>query len=1074
MWIVRMALSRPRMIAVMTILIIILGGLSILRMPKDIFPVIRVPVVAVVWTYPGLAPEEVDRRLLRLSEQQITSTVSNVEHIESQALSGTGVIKVYFQPGTDISEAITQIESTSQSVLRSMPPGITPPEILQYDAADVPVIQLAVSSETQPISKLSDLATNVVLVQLITVKGTALSPTNGGMDKLVNVDLDPQAMMAKGVSAQEVTTSIGNQNLILPAGDAKMGTRDYFVRLNNSPTAVDQFNNLPIKVVNGATVYVRDVAHVRDGSSVQVSMVRVNSKPAVLLTVLKNGGASTLDVVDGIKAKLPMIQGLLPKDVKLDLLLDQSVFVRSAITGVVREAVVAACLTGLMILLFLGSWRSTIVVAVSIPLSILTSIVVLAALGQTLNALTLGGLSLAVGMLVDDATVEVENTTRNLALGMPLRSAILISAQQVALPALTSTLAICIVFVPVAFLSGVAASLFVPLAMAVVFAMIPSYILSRTLVTTMMQGMLGNELDLYETLPEGASHNTKSRRNIIWKLHETFEVFFEAIRDVYGRILLWVLMHRAISFAALMGIFGVSACLLPFIGQDFFPSVDSGQMRLHVRVPPGTRLEETGRRFSLIEESIRKIVPPGEIDLMLDNIGIAGGTAYVRGNSGTIGTSDGEIDVGLSETHHSTWNYMSALRKSLQSEYPDTTFYFQPADIETQVLDFGTSAPIDVQVWGPFGNMKVNYMLAKEMQREITQIPGVVDCYIYQVQESPEIMLNVDRTRAAQVGLTQSDVANDLLISLSSSSLLSPSYFLDPSTGFQYVVSAQTPQYKVDSIDRLLATPIVSSLANGQATPQLLSNVATVGRDTTPAVVSEYQINPVFDVFASVENRDLGSVTRDVTRITENLKKGAARGSQVTLNGQAVTMHDSFINMGFGLVFAILLIYLLLTVNFESWVDPMIILMASPGALSGVLWSLFTTGTTFNVPSLMGTIMSIGVATANSILLVTFANEQRFEGKDVLQSALDAGITRFRPVIMTALAMILGMLPMSLGLGEGGEQNAPLGRAVIGGLCMATCTTLFFVPIMYTVLRRKAPVQISDNFDDDPLLPLGQ
>ena len=719
-----------------------------------------------------------------------------------------------------------------------------------------------------------------------------------------------------------------------------------------------------------------------------------------------------------------------------------------------------------MILLFLGSWRSTIIVAVSIPLSILFSIVVLAALGQTLNALTLGGLSLAVGMLVDDATVGVENTTRNLSGGMGLVPAILLSAQQVALPALTSTLAICIVFVPVAFLSGVAASLFVPLAMAVVFAMLPSYLLSRTLVNTMLQAMVVNELDLYEPIPEGVSHDTRSRRNIIWKVHEKFEVIFEEARDVYSRLLRIVLDHRGVSIVALSILFIASACLIPFIGQDFFPSVDAGQMRLHVRVPPGTRLEETGRRFSMVEESIRKIVPSGEIELMLDNIGIVGGTAYVRGNSGTIGPADGEIDISLTESHHSTWDYMSRLRKTLQAEYPDATFYFQPADIETQVLDFGTSAPIDVQVIGPFSNMAADYAVAKNIQRQVTQIPGVVDCYIYQVQESPEIMLNVDRTRAAQVGLTQSDVANDLLISLSSSSLLSPSYFLDPATGFQYVVSAQTPQYKVDSIEQLLATPIVSSLANGQGAPQLLSNVASVGRDTTPAVVSEYQINPVFDVYASVENRDLGSVTSDVTKITGKLKKGLLRGSQIKLNGQAVTMHDSFVNMGFGLLFAILLIYLLLTVNFESWVDPFIIVMASPGALSGVLWMLFATGTTFNVPSLMGTIMSIGVATANSILLVTFANEQRIEGKGAMEAALAAGATRFRPVIMTAAAMVLGMLPMSLGLGEGGEQNAPLGRAVIGGLCLATVTTLFFVPIMYTLLRRTAPVLLSDTLDD--------
>ena len=1126
MWIVRLALNRPRMIAVMAILIFILGGLNITRMAKDIFPQINVPVVAVIWTYAGLAPEEVDRRVLRLSESAITTTVSNIEHIESQALSGTGVIKVYFQPGTDISESITQIESTSQSVLRGMPQGITPPEILQYDAADVPVVQLAVSSDSEPVSKLSDVATNVVLPQLITVRGTALSPTNGGADKIVSVDLDQQAMTAKGVTAQDVTTAINNQNLILPAGDAKMGTRDYFVRLNNSPTAIQAFNDLPIKVVNGATVSVRDVAHVRDGSAVQISMVRVNAKPAVLLTILKNGGASTLDVVNGVKDKLAQVRTLLPDDIKLDLLLDQSIFVKGAISGVVREAIIAACLTGLMILLFLGSWRSTLVVAISIPLSIFASIVALGAMGQTLNTLTLGGLSLAVGMLVDDATVEVENTTRNLADGFPLRRAILHSAQQVALPALTSTLSICIVFIPVAFLSGVAASLFIPLALAVVFAMIPSYLLSRTLVTTMMQSLLGKELDLYA--PDAPS-DSPSRRNVIWKVHTFFEHRFEAGREVYRRLLEWTLHHRALTVAGLALFFGLSACLLPFVGQDFFPNVDSGQMRLHVRVPPGTRLEETGKRFSEIENTIREIVPKSEIALMLDNIGLSSGTAYVRGNSGTIGSADGEIDVSLEENHHSTWGYTTRLRAELQKRYADCTFYFQPADIETQVLDFGTSAPIDVQVAGVYANAGKNYELAQEIQRQVSQVAGVVDTYIYQVQNSPELRVNVDRQRAIQVGLTQSDVANNILISLSSSSLLSPSYFLDPTNGFQYIVAAQTPQYKMNSVADLMAMPISTASPTAiqsqtKPAPQLLSNLATVGRDNTPAVLSQYQILPVFDVFASVENRDLGSATADIQKIVARAQKNAPKGTNIVINGQALTMQTSFKQMGLGLLFAIVLIYLLLTVNFESWVDPLVILMAAPGALSGVLWSLFVTRTTFNVPSLMGTIMSIGVATANSILLVTFANEMREERRsgqnkratetghteahntgaepvqaeehaavtpggaaayaapfpsstpapsdekadnhrEVMEAALAAGYTRFRPVIMTALAMILGMLPMSLGLGEGGEQNAPLGRAVIGGLLVATFTTLFFVPIMYTVLRRRYVPPINEDSD---------
>jgi multidrug efflux pump subunit AcrB len=1054
MWLVRLALHRPRSIAVMAILIFILGSLSILRMSKDIFPRIDVPVVAVVWSYGGLAPEEVDKRVLLLSEQAISTTVSNIEHIESQSLPGTGIIKVYLQPGSRVSEAITQISSTSQAVIQHMPQGITPPSIIDYDASDVPIVQLALSSETQPITAVNDLAGTVVVPQVVTVKGAAFSPPNGGMSRLINVDLDPAAMIAHGVTAQQVALAITKQNLILPAGSMKVGARDYVVRLNNSPTAVPDFNRIPVKVVRGATVYVGDVAHVRNGNGVQVSLVRVNGKPAVLITVLKNAAASTLEVVSAIKERLPQIRSLLPADVKLDLLLDQSVFVRSVILSVIKEAITAACLTGLMILLFLGSWRSTIVVAISIPLSILASISILGMLGNTLNTLTLGGLSMAVGMLVDDATVEVENTSRNLWMGYPLRKAILHSAQQVALPALTSMLSICIVFVPVAFLSGVAASLFVPLAMAVVFAMIPSYLLSRTLVTTMMQAMLGSELDLYKPLPDGQT-TSKSRRNPIWKVHRWFDAYFENIRELYGRVLRWALHHRSASLGVIGGFFLLSLTLLPFIGQDFFPTVDAGQIRLHVRVPAGTRLDETGKRFSEIEENIRTIIPPKQLALMLDNIGLANGVSYVRGSSATIGSADGEIDISLAKEHAPIDEIMARMRKHLGSAFPDCTFYYQPADIETQVLDFGTSAPIDVQVLGNYSDYKANYALAQEIQRRIRTLPGIVDTYIYQIPNNPELRLNVDRSRAMQLGLTQADAAGSILVSLASSARVAPTFFLDKKTGNSYSVTAQTKQYKIDSVDKLMATPISApNLAAGQTTPNLIGNLVTVGRDTTPAIVSEYQILPVFDVFASVDGRDLGSAARDVTAVVDEAKKLAPRGTRIAIAGQVQTMRTSFRQMGFGLLFAIVLIYLLLTVNFESWIDPLVILMAAPGALCGVLWGLFSTRTTFSVPSLMGTIMSIGVATANSILLVTFANERREAGVDVLTAAEEAGYTRFRPVIMTALAMLLGMLPMSLGLGEGGEQNAPLGRAVIGGLCVATITTLFFVPIMYTVFRK--------------------
>jgi multidrug efflux pump subunit AcrB len=1054
----------------MAIAILLMGALYIVNMAKDIFPAINVPVVAVIWTYNGLAPIEMDRRVIRLSSAFLTTTVNNIEHVETQSLTGTGIIKIYFHPDTEISEALAEISTTSQAVLRQMPPGISPPSIIQYDASDVPIMELVMSSDTESITQIVDISNTVIFPQLVTIRGASFSPTQGGTQRIVSVDLDQAKMTARGVTAQDITTAIGSQNLILPAGDAKMGQTDYFVRLNNSPTAVEDFNDLPIKMANGATVYVRDVAHVRNGAPPEISIVRVNGKPAVLLTLLKNGGASTLDVVERLNAKLPLIKSLLPKDIKLDTLLDQSIFVRAAISGVVREALIATALTGLMILLFLGSWRNTIVVAVSIPLSILCSIVTLGALGQTLNTLTLGGLALAVGMLVDDATVAVENTTRNLSEGLPLRPAILVSAEQVALPALTATLSICIVFAPVVFLAGVARSLFLPLALAVVFAMIPSYILSRTLVTTMMDAMLGKELDLYSPEEPGKEGASPSKRGIIWRIHEHFERHFEAVRDIYRHLLDWTLGHRALAGLLLLGFFLGSMILMPFIGQDFFPKVDAGQMRLHVRVAPGTRIEETEAKFSAIEESIKREIPKSELELMLDNIGLISGEAYVRGNSGTLGNADGEIDISLAEDHHSTWDYQARLRRTLSREYPDCTFFFQPADMPTQVLDFGTSAPIDIQITGNFPDVLTNYANAQAILAKTQRVSGVVDAYIYQVQNAPELMVNVNRQRAIQMGLMQADVANNVLISLASSILLSPSYYLDPDTGFEYTVAAQTPQYQLDSVDQLLSTPVSSvTSTSAQSTPTLLNNVATITRDTTPEVFSTYNLLPVFDVYASVENRDLGGATADVEKIVEQAKKHLPRGTQISVNGQAETMRTSFIELGGGLFFAIVLIYLLLVVNFESWVDPLIILMASPGALSGVLWGLFVTRSTFNVPSLMGTIMSIGVATANSILLVTFANDQRHEGRDAVQAALEAGFTRFRPVIMTALAMVLGMLPMALGMGEGGEQNAPLGRAVIGGLGVATFTTLFFVPIMYTVMRRRQPVAISGI--DMPISP---
>ena len=1059
MWIVNLALARPRTVAVMCLLILIFGVLSIFRMPTDIFPTIDIPVVTVVWSYGGLAPEEMETRVVNVSERSYTTTVGNIEHIESQSLAGISVIKLFFQPGTSISQAVAQVASVSQTVLRGLPPGATPPLILQYDAADVPVLQMSLSSDTLPLSDIVDYTQNFVRNQLVTIQGAQISPPFGGIPRIVAVDLDPALLTSHGVTAQELTQAITAQNLILPAGQVKMGDRDYVVRLNNSPTVVEGINNLPVKTVNGATIYVRDVAHVRQGYGIQSSMVRVNGRQSVLLTVLKSGNASTLDVVDRVKAALPQIRSTLPEGLKLDLLLDQSVFVRGAVNGVVREAVLAAILTALMILLFLGSWRSTLIVALSIPLSILSSIAVMGLLGQTLNTLTLGGLSLAVGMLVDDATVEVENTNRNLAEGMGLREAILTSAEQVALPALSSTLSICIVFVPVLFLAGVSKFLFTPLAMAVVLAMLPSYFLSRTLVTSMMLHLLPKEMDLHRRLEPGEHRRVPGGVvGLLWRLHEWVEERFEVVREQYRGVLRWVLGHRPLTAGAFLGFFALSGLLFFRVGQDFFPSVDAGQIRLHVRAPAGTRLEETGDLFLQVEDAIRKIIPAGETELILDNIGLGGGLNYAYSNSGTIGAADGEIDISLKEKHHSIWGYMDQIRHQLPAQFPGATFFFQPADISTQVLNFGTAAPIDIQVTGPYRNRDQNLALAQQLQKQVSGVPGVVDCYMYQITDAPELRITVDRERAQQVGLTQQNVAGNVLVSLASSALTAPSYFIDPRNGVQYTVTVQTPQRRVRNVDQLMSTPIGGAdPTKGTQVPQLLSNVADIGRDTTPSVVSHYNIQPVFDIYASVQDRDLGGAAADINRVIDKIRKHAPHGSQVTVNGQVRTMETSFQLMGFGLIFAIVLVYLLLAVNYESWKDPMVILTASPGALSGVVWMLYATQTTFNVPSLMGTIMSIGVATANSILLVTFANDAQAEGKDVTTAALEAGYTRFRPVIMTALAMILGMLPMALGLGEGGEQNAPLGRAVIGGLLVATFSTLLFVPIIYSWIGSLAP-----------------
>ncbi|WP_292833493.1 efflux RND transporter permease subunit [Nostoc sp. JL33] len=1128
MWIVKIALRLPYTFAIAALMIVILGVVTIFSTPVDIFPAINIPVVSVVWTYTGTTSEEMAQRIVTISERAMTTTVGDIEHIESQSLSGVSVVKVFFQPNANIASAVAQITSVSQTILRPLPPGITPPFIIQYNASSVPIIQMSVSSKTLPEEALFDYATNFVRTQLATVQGASVPLPYGGKPRQIMVDIDPQAMLANGISAQDVTNAVSAQNLVLPAGDMKIGDRDFAVQINNSPDVVSALNDLPIKQVNGTVTKIRDVAQVRDGFGVQSNIVRQNGRRSSLLSILKSGNASTIDVIERVKKALPRIQSTLPPELNLAFLFDQSIFVKASIQGVLKEGLIAACLTALMILIFLGSWRSTVIVAVSIPLSMLVSIIVMSPLGQTFNIMTLGGLSLAVGILVDDATVEIENIHRNLGQGKPIKRAILDGAQQIATPALVATLCICIVFVPVVFLSGVAKYLFVPLAMAVVFGMLASYVLSRTVVPTMASYLLPQEADWHR---ESENHNGHSdrhhldspvqndnghgdnhhiidspvqnnnghsdnhhidslvqnnngrdnhhqnsetttktaepvKKDWIWRLHEKFNRQFEKFRSWYYNVLASALNHRRIVFV-LFGAFIVSAgVLLPFVGQDFFPEVDGGQFSLHVRALPGTRLEETERIVSQVEGVIRQTVPKDNLSLILDNIGLpTSGINLTYGyNGATIGQADADILVSLKESG-STFSYVKQLRQKLKATFPNYTFFFEPADIVTQILNFGLPAAVDVQISGPLKNSKGNFEIAQQIAARMTRVPGAVDVHLQQVVDAPKLRLDVDRTEAQQLGMTQRDVANSVLTSLSSSGQAAINQWLDPKKGVSYTLAVQVPQYKINSIDSLKNTPV----GNAQTAPQLLGNLATVKRDTVMQVVNHYNIQPVFDIYANSSGRDLGGVARDVNRIIADYQKKLPKGSQITIRGQVQTMNSSFLGLGLGLVFAIVLVYCLMVVNFQSWLDPLIIMMALPSALAGIIWMLFVTRTTLSVPSLMGAIMSIGVATSNSILMITFANEQRQEGENAYKAALAAGYTRLRPVLMTALAMLIGMVPMSLGLGEGGEQNAPLGRAVIGGLSAATVATLIFVPVVYSIMRRQQPRPVDDddlNFSD--------
>ncbi len=1052
MWIVRLALQRPYTFVVMALVIVALGVLAILRMPTDIFPEINIPVATVIWSYSGISPEEMAEVVTIRSERAFTTSVNDIEHMESQSLPGLSVIRLFFHPSAKIEAAVAQLAASSQSVLHSLPTGMTPPTIIRYNASSVPILQLGISSETLTEQALYDYGYNVLRTQMATIQGASFPLPYGGKPRQIMVDLDPRAVYAQGLSATDVVTAINRQSLIIPAGTAKIGTHEYTVKLNSLPPSAAAFNNLPIRQVNGSTIYVRDVAHVRDGYAVQTNIVRHNGSRGALLTVLKNGGSSTLEIVKKLKEILPRIQSTLPTSLKISLLFDQSIFVRAAIAGVLREAVIAALLTAMMILLFLGSWRSTIIVCVSIPLSILTSLAVLHALNETINVMTLGGLALAVGILVDDATVEIENIHRNLAEGKPILRAILDGAQQIAVPAFVSTLCICIVFVPVVFLTGAARYLFTPLALAVVLAMMASYFLSRTLVPTMIKYLLRSEVDRYS---HGETETDEAGDNIFWRAHHAFNRQFHKLREGYRNLLAASIEHPKLAGASFLSLSIVSAALIPFIGTDFFPQVDAGQIRLHVRAPAGTRIEETERYFAGVEDSMRKVIPADELVDVIDNIGLPySGLNIAFSDSATIGAFDGEILVSLKPgEHHSTWDYVRQLRTGLGREFPNLTFFFQPADIVGQILNFGLPAPIDVQVIGPLTNAAKNYTLAKQIEERLSRIRGAVDVHLHQVIDVPEMRFTVDRTRADQLGMTQRDVADSMLVSLSSSTQTAPNYWINPQNGIDYPIAVQTPQYRVDTTGALLNTPVRSITGSNQ----LLSNVARMQRGTTSSVVNHYNVQPLYDVYANVQDRDLGSVASDVARLLKEFTPRLAKGSFFETRGQIETMRESFIGLGVGLVFAILLVYFVMVVNFQSWLDPFIILMTLPGALAGILLMLFVTQTTINVPSLMGAIMSIGVATANSILLVNFANDLRLRGVDAKTAALEAGFTRLRPVLMTALAMIVGMLPMAIGWGEGGEQNAPLGRAVIGGLLLATVATLCFVPVVYTVLRNKAP-----------------
>ncbi|UQO36080.1 efflux RND transporter permease subunit [Burkholderia cepacia] len=1050
MWIVNLALRRPYTFIVMAIMIVLATPLALMRTPVDVLPAINIPVISVIWNYSGFSATEMTNRITSVHERILTTTVNNIQHVESTSLPGIAVVKVFLQPGANVQTAIAQTVSSAQAIVRQMPQGATPPLVITYSASSIPVIQLGLSSKTLSEQSLADIALNFLRPQLITVPGVQIPFPYGGRTRVVAIDLDPQALLAKGLTPADIVNAVNAQNLVLPTGTAKMGQTEYRIDTNASADTVADINNLPVQTVNGATTYLREVASVRDGFAPQTNVVRQNGQRGVLISILKSGDASTLKVVSDLKALLPKVIPTLPEGLTITPLFDQSVFVDAAVQGVIHEALIAAVLTAMMILLFLGNWRSTLIIAISIPLSIFTSLIALSALGKTINIMTLGGLALAVGILVDDATVTIENIERHLHLGTNLHDAILEGAGEIAVPAFVSTLCICIVFVPMFFLTGVARFLFVPLAEAVVFAMLASYVLSRTLVPTLAMLLFR---------PQQASAGPDRSTSRFARLHHAFNEAFERLRAWYIVLLSILLVRRRFYATCFLGFCVLSTGLVFALGRDFFPNADSGNIRLHMRAPTGYRIEETARLADQVERVIRETVPPDELGAIVDNLGLpVSGINLSYSNAGTIGTLDGELLIALKPGHRATQHYVQALRTVLPERFPGVEFFFQPSDIITQILNFGQPAAIDLQVLG--NDLASNMTIASSLMKKFRQIPGAVDVHVLQRNDEPTLLADMDRTRMQQLNLSAQNVAQNMLISLSGSSQTTPSFWINPRTGVQYPLQIQTPQYSISSVDDLLGTPISASGRTGMPL-QLLGNLVQVRSTANPAVITHYNIRPAIDVYVSVEGRDLGAVAGEIDRIVSDARATLPRGTELTMRGQIETMRTSYLGLGAGVAMAIVLVYLLIVVNFQSWLDPLIIISAMPAALAGIVWMLFITGTHLSVPALTGAIMTVGVATANSILVVSFARQRLAAGAPPLTAALEAGATRIRPVLMTALAMIIGMVPMALGLGEGAEQNAPLGRAVIGGLLFATVSTLLFVPLVFggvhaRLARRRA------------------